>query len=179
MRELIAPAAQWLLRLSLFLALLAWLQAQWWRVVVQFDPIGIGLTQDGWAMVLGNGGANEFSATPVADVPRLDEFYLYPSPLLEVEPQSGFQFAGMAVNHYSNGDTMIGLRHATICGLVLFGLIIVEVATRRRLKPVDRKIKEPTPLNRGHRIRWTAGSVEHDGRNPPVADCDHPGHRVV
>ncbi|GAB5441660.1 MAG: hypothetical protein Fues2KO_20090 [Fuerstiella sp.] len=133
MRELVAPATRWLLRLALFLALLAWLQAHWWRVIAQWAPVGVALTQDGYAIVLGNGGVTEFEVHSADDQPRLDEFYFSPSTLLEDAKPTGFEFAGIAVNRYRDRATvtLVGVRHLTVVCLLVATLLAFRVVRNR------------------------------------------------
>lgn len=150
MRELVAPATRWLLRLTLFLALLAWLQGQWYRIIVQLAPVGVGLTQAGYAIVLNNGGTTEFIVKSVDELPRLTEFYSFPSTIIEDAQPTGFQLAGVAVNYYSelaggginypSGAVMlVGIRHsAVVCWLVILLVIYELILQRRRRRPVTK-----------------------------------------
>lgn len=133
MRELVAPATRWLLRLALFLALMAWLQGQWWRVIAQWAPVGMALTHDGYAIVFGNGGMTGFEIHSVDDQPRLNEFYIYPSTLLGNLEPTGFQFAGIAVNNFRSQIVLVGIRHVTVVGIILVILAAFEI-TRQRMQ---------------------------------------------
>ena len=123
MHSLARPFLFAIARLGLFLAIVAAIVGQKWRVTANTHMgAGAALATEGWAITIWErrSGVSRYSVEPAARAYPLDGFFRYPHySFTRYGPRFGFTLAGFTFGVFRNAAIM-GIHHALL--IALFGM---------------------------------------------------------